>query len=110
MTETATGPGFALPRGVEPGRAVVVGAGPNGLTAAALLAREGWEVDVFERAPVPGGACASAPVPCAEWSIAPPVAVAAWAVWSAVAVVSAAAWPPCSWPPATGIPLACASR
>ncbi|MBD4381194.1 NAD(P)-binding protein, partial [Xanthomonas citri pv. citri] len=26
--------------------AVVVGAGPNGLTAAALLAREGWEVDV----------------------------------------------------------------
>ena len=62
MTETAAGPGFALPRGVEPGRAVVVGAGPNGLTAAALLAREGWEVDVFERAPVPGGACASAPV------------------------------------------------
>ena len=62
MTDTAAGPGFALPRGVEPGRAVVVGAGPNGLTAAALLAREGWEVDVFERAPVPGGACASAPV------------------------------------------------
>ena len=62
MTEIAAGPGFALPRGVEPGRAVIVGAGPNGLTAAALLAREGWEVDVFERAPVPGGACASAPV------------------------------------------------
>ena len=62
MTDTAAGPGFALPRDVEPGRAVVVGAGPNGLTAAALLAREGWEVDVFERAPVPGGACASAPV------------------------------------------------
>ena len=58
----AAGPRFALPRGVEPGRAVVVGAGPNGLTAAALLAREGWEVDVYERAPVPGGASASAPV------------------------------------------------
>ena len=26
MTDTAAGPGFALPRGVEPGRAVVVGA------------------------------------------------------------------------------------
>ncbi|PZO67555.1 MAG: hypothetical protein DI634_10530, partial [Kocuria palustris] len=29
-------------------RAVVVGSGPNGLTAAALLARESWEVDVYE--------------------------------------------------------------
>ncbi|MEY4371870.1 MAG: hypothetical protein RL219_639 [Actinomycetota bacterium] len=35
--------------------AVVVGAGPNGLTAAARLAREGWDVTVYESAPTPGG-------------------------------------------------------
>jgi len=58
----ARGRGFALPQGAEPGRAVVVGAGPNGLTAAALLAREGWEVDVYERHHAPGGASASAPL------------------------------------------------
>ena len=41
------------------GRAVVVGSGPNGLTAAALLARHGWEVEVFERNAMIGGAAAS---------------------------------------------------
>lgn len=45
----------------SPRRAVVVGSGPNGLTAAAVLAREGWEVDVYEGQPHPGGAAASAP-------------------------------------------------
>ncbi|MGO1543363.1 MAG: phytoene desaturase family protein [Gulosibacter sp.] len=40
-------------------RAVVVGSGPNGLTAAAVLAREGWQVDVYERGPRPGGAAKS---------------------------------------------------
>ncbi len=43
-------------------RAVVVGSGPNGLTAAAVLARAGWEVDVYERHSAPGGASASADV------------------------------------------------
>lgn len=40
--------------------AVVVGAGPNGLVAANLLADRGWDVTVLEEAPEPGGAVSSA--------------------------------------------------
>jgi len=40
--------------------AVVVGAGPNGLTAAARLAQAGWQVTVYESASTPGGGCRSA--------------------------------------------------
>ncbi|HEY3831576.1 MAG TPA: NAD(P)/FAD-dependent oxidoreductase [Acidimicrobiia bacterium] len=40
--------------------AVVVGAGPNGLVAANLLADRGWDVVVYEAAPDPGGAVRSA--------------------------------------------------
>lgn len=36
--------------------AVVVGAGPNGLVAANLLADAGWSVTVLEEQPEPGGA------------------------------------------------------
>ena len=43
-------------------RAAVVGSGPNGLTAAALLARDGWAVDVYESNSRPGGAATSADV------------------------------------------------
>src|ERR1043165_9219205 len=35
--------------------AVVIGAGPNGLVAANLLADRGWDVTVLEAQPVPGG-------------------------------------------------------
>lgn len=40
--------------------AVVIGAGPNGLAAANLLADRGWDVAVLEAQPVPGGAVKSA--------------------------------------------------
>lgn len=39
--------------------AVVIGAGPNGLVAANLLADAGWSVEVLEAQPEPGGAVRS---------------------------------------------------
>src|SRR3954453_18920861 len=42
--------------------AIVIGAGPNGLLAANVLADRGWEVLVLEAAPVAGGAVRSAPL------------------------------------------------
>src|SRR3954468_11516201 len=39
--------------------AVVIGAGPNGLVAATVLARAGWTVEVLERRDVAGGAVGS---------------------------------------------------
>jgi phytoene dehydrogenase-like protein len=40
--------------------AVVIGAGPNGLVAANVLADAGWDVVVLEAAPTPGGAVRTA--------------------------------------------------
>lgn len=40
-------------------RAAIVGSGPNGLTAAAVLARAGWQVDVYEKNDTIGGAARS---------------------------------------------------
>ncbi|MBI3348573.1 MAG: phytoene desaturase [Burkholderiales bacterium] len=44
-----------LPRSLCPPRVLVIGAGVGGLSAAALLAREGLDVQLLERAATPGG-------------------------------------------------------
>lgn len=43
--------------------AVVIGAGPNGLVAATMLARAGWSVELLERRSHPGGAIGSQRTP-----------------------------------------------
>jgi phytoene dehydrogenase-like protein len=47
-------------RGAQVADAIVIGAGHNGLVAAAMLADAGWDVSVLEAQPEPGGAVRSA--------------------------------------------------
>ncbi|MBL8952895.1 MAG: phytoene desaturase [Myxococcaceae bacterium] len=54
-------------------RAVVVGAGVGGLTAAMRLAHEGFEVELFEKQPGPGGRCGQVTVGDYRFDLGPTI-------------------------------------
>jgi phytoene desaturase len=62
--------------GIEQGgrpTAVVVGAGVGGLAAAARLARQGFDVQLFEKTQGPGGRCAQLRVDGFTWDMGPTI-------------------------------------
>ncbi len=54
-------------------KAVVIGAGVGGLAAAARLARQGFEVELFEKTGGPGGRCNQLRVEGFTWDIGPTI-------------------------------------
>jgi glycine/D-amino acid oxidase-like deaminating enzyme len=56
---------------LTPRRALVIGAGHNGLLCAGTLAQAGWEVTVLEQASHPGGAVHSAAGPLPGFMVDP---------------------------------------
>jgi len=52
-------------------KACIVGAGLGGLTAGAFLARDGWEVHIFDKNSKPGGVCALAEKNGYKWEQGP---------------------------------------
>jgi phytoene dehydrogenase-like protein len=65
----ARGSGGVMAEHGSPGvpDAVVIGAGPNGLVAANVLADAGWQVTVCEEQPEPGGGVRSGPGPAEDF-------------------------------------------
>jgi phytoene desaturase len=54
-------------------RAIIVGAGVGGLTAAMKLAHRGWKVDVYEKQAVPGGRCGRIEAHGFRWDLGPTI-------------------------------------
>jgi phytoene desaturase len=54
-------------------RAIIVGAGVGGLTAAMKLAHQGWQVDLYEKQAVPGGRCGRIEAQGFRWDLGPTI-------------------------------------
>lgn len=54
-------------------RAIVIGAGVGGLTAAMKLAHRGWQVDLYEKQDVPGGRCGRIEAGGFRWDLGPTI-------------------------------------
>jgi phytoene desaturase len=54
-------------------KAIVIGAGVGGLTAAMKLAHQGWEVDLYEKLDVPGGRCGRVEANGFTWDLGPTI-------------------------------------
>jgi phytoene desaturase len=54
-------------------RAIVIGAGVGGLTAAMKLAHQGWQVDLYEKLGVPGGRCGRVEAQGFTWDLGPTI-------------------------------------